>query len=192
MTLWKFETSVRIYYRSLKFDREEVKSIPPHPDPIVVVPYDPAWPQVYEQEKEILAKALGSLVLSINYIGSTAVPCLAAKPIVDILAGVPTLLPLSVYEDRLRPLGYVFQFHDREEGRLFFRKGMPRTHHLHIMEQDSEGFRHHLFFRDCLRLNPDLADEYAELKRRLAQRYRENRAAYVSGKADWIRHILSR
>jgi len=165
--------------------------MPPHPDPIVIVPYDPAWPKVYKREKEILTEALGSLVLSIHHIGSTAVPGLAAKPIVDILAGVPTLLPPSAYEERLRPCGYVFQFHDHEEGRLFFRKGMPRTHHLHIMEQDSKGFRHHLFFRDFLRLNPDAANEYAELKRRLAQRFREDRPAYVSGKAEWIRHILS-
>ncbi len=135
-------------------------------DDITIVGYDPKWPELYREELCRILHSIVDLIVAIEHIGSTAVPGLAAKPIIDIIAGVRSL------EDAPRCIGpleamdyeYVPQYEVYIPERRYFR---PRTHHLHMVEISSEFWRRHLLFRDFLRSHPDVAQEYAELKRTL-------------------------
>jgi GrpB-like predicted nucleotidyltransferase (UPF0157 family) len=103
-------------------------------DSIQVVDYDANWSIRFEQEKSQILNALGDAVLDIQHIGSTSVPGLAAKPIIDIVVGVEELPPSPTHIKALETLGYVYQGEAGIPGRHFFRKGMPRTHHLHLVK----------------------------------------------------------
>jgi GrpB-like predicted nucleotidyltransferase (UPF0157 family) len=152
--------------------------------------HDPFWKVIFQQERASLAEALGPLARSIEHVGSTAVPGIRAKPVIDILVTVENLR-LEDVEGGLGSLGYV---HVRigDPGRLFFRKGMPRTHHVHVVRHVGDEHRKHLQFRDRLIGHPDEAEEYERLKVSLALRYREDREAYSKGKDDFIAIILER
>jgi GrpB-like predicted nucleotidyltransferase (UPF0157 family) len=159
-------------------------------DNVVIVSYDPRWPAVYEQEKARVLEALGRDVIDIEHIGSTAVPGLSAKPVIDILAGVAKLTPAPEYSRRLEPLGYQHVSHADDAIRIFFRKGMPRTHHLHIVEYNSWEYWRHILFRDYLRDHPGTAWEYERLKLNLAGRYAAERATYTECKSSFIRSVI--
>lgn len=152
--------------------------------------HDPSWKVLFQRERESLAQALGRSAISIEHVGSTAVPGLRAKPVIDILVAVESLR-LEDVEGRLAELGYVHVPIGGPE-RLFFRKGMPRTHHLHVVRFDGEERRKHLMFRDRLMTHPEEAAEYQRLKEDLAHRFREDRQAYSDGKDQFIRMILDR
>ncbi len=161
-------------------------------DIIEVVPYDPIWPIRFAEEHARLATRFPEAV-AIEHIGSTAVPGLAAKPVIDILIAVPTLLPPAVYQERVTVLGYVYRYHDDDGDRhIFCRKGMPRTHHLHIVAADDAEQLRPLTFRDYLRTHLQAAQDYAALKHTLAARFREDRPAYVEGKTAFVLAILAR
>jgi GrpB-like predicted nucleotidyltransferase (UPF0157 family) len=131
------------------------------PRPSVVVPYDPAWPRLFEEERERLETALASwLEGGIHHIGSTAVPGLAAKPIIDMLAGVRNLAEARAAEEPLAALGYAYREH-RPEAHLFVKE----TCGVHLTERGSDLWRERLAFRDALRSDPELRREYAEWKR---------------------------
>lgn len=152
--------------------------------------HDPSWKILFQQEQEALAEALGSLAISIEHIGSTAVPRIRAKPVIDILVTVENIR-LEDVEGRLARMGYLHvPIGDPE--RLFFRKGMPRTHHLHVVRHGGEEHRKHLMFRDRLIAHPEEAEEYERLKASLALRFREDRRSYSDGKDDFIAMILDR
>jgi len=152
--------------------------------------HDPSWKTLFQRERESLAQALGRSAVSIEHMGSTAVPGLRAKPVIDILVAVERVR-LEEVEERLAELGYVHvPIGDPE--RLFFRKGMPRTHHLHVVRFEGEEHRRHLLFRDRLIAHPEEAAEYQRLKEDLAIRFREDRQAYSDGKDLFIRTILDR
>ena len=155
------------------------------PDPadaVVVLGYDSRWPSLFEQESRSVAGALGEAVVAVEHIGSTAVPGLAAKPVVDMLAGLRTLaLPASAV-DAMDELGYEFLGENGIPGRLFFRKGRPRTHHVHAVLVGSDLWDRHLAFRDYLRAHGDEADDYADFKRRLVHDVDGDRDRYVDGK----------
>jgi GrpB-like predicted nucleotidyltransferase (UPF0157 family) len=165
-------------------------------DEVELHPYDPKAPALFEAEADRLAKLLPSgLLLAFHHIGSTAVPGLAAKPIIDIMA-----LASSLSEARARlvhPLenaGYAFWAANPARDRLFFVKGLPpsaprRTHHLHVVRSDAV-LRRHLAFRDRLRADPAELNRYAALKRTLAARHASDRDAYTAAKASYIADVL--
>jgi len=156
------------------------------PDPIVIVEADPMWPDEFERLRTRVAGAVGDVAVAIEHVGSTAVPGLAAKPVIDMVVVVePHDLQTAV--ERLVAIGYVHQGNLGVEGREAF--GVPegeRRHHLYVSPTDSEELRAQLAFRDRLRANPALAAEYEGLKRELAMRFRDDREGYTDAKTDFV------
>jgi len=158
-----------------------------------IVPYDPAWPERFEEERARLASAIADQVVGIHHVGSTAVPGLEAKPVIDILVGVRDLDSSRSCFDRLRELGYVYAPYRIDEMHWFCKPGPSRrTHHLHLVPVDSARFREELAFRDYLRAHRDVANEYGALKRKLAQEFRTDREAYTAAKTEFVRAVLAR
>ncbi len=164
--------------------------------PVVIVNYDPRWPLEYEEEKARILKATGSTLLAIEHMGSTAVPGLAAKPIIDIMAAVRALEDVGAIMESLREIGYEYEpaFEALIPERRFFTKGVPhrRTHHLHVVELGGEFWDRHLLFRDYLRRYPLVARDYEQMKRALAIEFGSNRAGYTEAKTGFIRRIEAR
>jgi GrpB-like predicted nucleotidyltransferase (UPF0157 family) len=171
--------------------------------PVVIVDYDPRWPQVFLDLSRVIGGALGGGALAIEHVGSTAVPGLPAKPIIDVDVVIASDDQLPAVIRILASLGYVLQgdlgVPQRE---AFGRQGddAPRgaaggtwpEHHLYVCRQDSRELRRHLAFRDFLRANPREAAAYGMLKRRLADAFRTDREAYVAGKTEFIEAVLQR
>jgi GrpB-like predicted nucleotidyltransferase (UPF0157 family) len=171
---------------------------PPQPsvpdEPIRLRPYDPTWPARFEQERAVLEAAIGALTTGgIHHVGSTAVPGLAAKPIVDILVGVDSLDASRACFDPLAKLGYLY-FPYRPEEMHWFCKPHPsrRTHHLHLVPTGSRRYADELAFRDRLRTKSEVATEYAALKQDLAERFADDREAYTDAKSDFVHRVLGR
>jgi GrpB-like predicted nucleotidyltransferase (UPF0157 family) len=161
--------------------------------PVVIVSYDPSWPIQFEAEREILQQALSAwLVGPIAHIGSTAVPGLAAKPVIDIMAGVRTLADSRPAIAAAGKLGYSYAPYRPDEEHWFCKPSpLVRTHHLHLMPLGSSLWRQSLAFRDYLRAHPDTAAEYEALKRRLAEEHRLDREAYTQAKGPFIARITA-
>jgi len=155
-------------------------------DPIVIVDYDPRWPAEFERLRDRAAAATGELALAIEHVGSTAVPGLAAKPVIDFVVVVAARDVGSAVE-RLEALGYTPRGNLGVEGREAFSvpQGEAR-HHLYVCPADSEE-RAQLAFRDGLRADPELAADYEAVKRRLAELYRDDRTAYTEAKTEFVR-----
>ena len=154
--------------------------------------YDPGWAQRFEEESALLDVALGDDVIDIKHVGSTSVPGLRAKPIIDILVAVELFGDIASYSERLAPLGYTHQQHIADDERLFFWKGTPRTHHLHIVEYATWEHQRHIIFRDYLRKHPDIARRYTQIKEELASAFKNDRPAYTRGKTAFIKAIMDR
>lgn len=165
---------------------------------IVIAEYDPRWPALFEEERARLLPATGTLLVAMEHIGSTAVPGLAANPIIDIMGGVRELGQVTRYVPTLGGLGYEYvpQYEVFIPERRYFRKPRtgqgPRTHHLHIVELTSDFWRRHLLFRDYLRTHPVALREYADLKRRLASEHGDDGRRYTDAKRPFIELILGR
>jgi GrpB-like predicted nucleotidyltransferase (UPF0157 family) len=164
-------------------------------DPITVVPYDAAWPARFRIESQLIQIALNDLNPQIEHIGSTSVAGLAAKPIIDILVGVRSLAEFERHYDRLSIYGYEY-IPDYERvlpDRRFFKRVVRgvRTHHVHVVEINGLYWKRYLKFRDSLRADAWLAGRYAELKRRLAARFRFDRDAYTNGKSGFVEAVLA-
>jgi GrpB-like predicted nucleotidyltransferase (UPF0157 family) len=153
--------------------------------------YDPAWPEAFSKLAARVNAALGSLVVTIEHIGSTAVPGLAAKPIIDldVVLASPADLPRAIR--LLASIGYVHEGDLGIAGREAFRSppGEPR-HHLYVLATGATELRRHLAFRDALRASKDLRDRYSALKRSLADVYKDNRSDYTRGKTAFIFSIV--
>ena len=167
-------------------------------DEIEIVEYDGHWPSMFDEEAALLRQALdGDLVVGVEHFGSTAIPGMAAKPIIDILVGVRSLVEArAVVIEPLQRLGYVFWADNPKTDRMFFVKGMPpygvrRTHHVHIAEPAGEMWSR-LAFRDYLTARPDEAQRYERLKRDLAAIHRADREAYTDAKAAFVEEILDK
>jgi len=161
-------------------------------EPVVVVPYDPAWPAAFELLRERIAAALGDLAVGIEHVGSTAVPDCDAKPIVDIDVVIRHADELPAVVQRLATLGYAHLGDLGIVGREAFRmppSDLPR-HHLYVLASGAAPLQAHLILRDTLRADPDLAAAYGALKRDLAQRYRDDRDSYTEGKTAFITAVL--
>ena len=160
----------------------------------LVHPYDPEWPKRFEDEAARLREALGATALRIEHNGSTAVPGLCAKPVIDIQVSVARVQPMDAYRGALEQLGYshlslpepgddVYPFFHRP-------KSWPTTHHVHVCEAGGLEERRHLAFRDWLRAHPTDRDAYGRLKQKLADETDENDVLsvmrYTSAKTDFI------
>lgn len=161
---------------------------------IELVPHRDEWKSLFESEADLLRGAVGDYVISIEHIGSTAVFGLAAKPIIDILAGVEKLADAEKCIAPLAEIGYEYRGESGVAERFYFRKGEGdvSTHHLNVVETTSDFWRIHLLFRDYLRQNKDAAQSYEKLKKELALKHKGNRAAYTEAKTDFIESILEK
>jgi GrpB-like predicted nucleotidyltransferase (UPF0157 family) len=158
-----------------------------------VVPYDARWPALFEVEAAQIAAAVGTAglpALALEHVGSTAIPGLAAKPILDVAAGWPAGAGPATYVATLESLGYVYRGDGGLPGREFFRRGALRSHHLHLVEHDGVHWSRYLRFRDALRADPGLRDGYGDLKRALAAEYPRDREAYNAGKTEFVERVL--
>ncbi len=163
-------------------------------DPVIVVPYDPAWASAFQHEKARLDRVLGARALGIEHIGSTAVPGLAAKPVIDFLVGMASMEAADAAIPLLEADGWIFppDMNERIGDRRYLKrvKDGVRTHHLHLVVYDAPMWREYLFFRDKLRAHPELRVRYEELKRELASKYREERPTYTSSKTSFVKEVL--
>ncbi len=166
--------------------------------PLEVVPYDPAWPAAFESEAVRLRTVLGTLAVRIDHNGSTAVPGLSAKPILDIQVSVAALQPIAAYRDRLQNIGYVHVPDPDDSFCPFFHRPAhwPHSHHVHVVAHGGAEERRTLAFRDYLRDHAATAREYEHLKQSLASRLaatdRESREAYARAKSHFIERIVAR
>jgi GrpB-like predicted nucleotidyltransferase (UPF0157 family) len=164
-----------------------------HANHLQVVPYDPGWPAAFEAEASRLRTALGTLALRIDHNGSTAIPGLSAKPIIDIQVSVAALQPIAAYGERLRAIGYVHLPHADDSFCPFFHRPSqwPHSHHVHVVEGGGAEERRTLAFRDYLRDHVTAAREYEHLKQDLARQFSatagESREAYSLAKTDFVR-----
>jgi GrpB-like predicted nucleotidyltransferase (UPF0157 family) len=167
--------------------------MPVEPDaPVEIVAYDPRWPALFELERPLLAQALRPwLTGPIEHVGSTAVPGMPAKPVIDIMAAVETLEVSRDASHPLLQLGYQFAPYRVDVMHWFCKPSFSvRTHHLHLVPFRSPLWNERLRFRDCLRSTPAIANEYATLKHQLAAIHRLDREAYTDAKGPFITRIL--
>ena len=150
----------------------------------------PLWAGLYREEEERLKLALGSSLVAIEHYGSTSISGIKAKPIIDILAGIGHLEEGPMLVGPLAALGYDYAGDKIVPGHHIFGKGTERTHLLHIVEYGSAIWNEALRFRDALRADPALAQEYETLKITLSQKYAERRADYTAAKAAFIESVL--
>ena len=158
---------------------------------IEVVDYDARWPKTFERLRSRIWTALREVALSIEHVGSTSVPGLAAKPIIDISIVVPERSHVQTGISRLATLGYVHRGDLGIEGREAFANpdGLPR-HNLYLCPRDSVALANHLAIRNYLRSHPEVAREYGELKKRLAERFPHDIDGYIDGKTTMLLTML--
>ncbi len=156
---------------------------------IEVVPHDPAWARLFEREARGLVKVFGPELVAIHHIGSTAIPGIRAKPIIDVLLEVRDIERVDAFNEEMIALGYRPQGEFGIPGRRFFIKGEDahRTHHLHAFETGSPHIARHLNFRDYLIAHPAEARAYSRLKQRLARQFPHDIEAYMDGKDGLIK-----
>ena len=162
-------------------------------NPVIILDYDPNWPGIFQSLRQRIADALGDLAAAIEHVGSTSVPDLAAKPIIDIDVLLAAEGMLSAAIDRLASVGYVHRGNlGIPEREAFHTPINDPPHHLYVCPPGSAEFRKHVAFRDYLRAHPKEAKVYGELKITLAQRFREDRAAYNLAKTEFVLDLTNR
>ncbi|MGO9946998.1 MAG: GrpB family protein [Steroidobacteraceae bacterium] len=158
---------------------------------ITVVDYDPSWPVQFEALRLRLAPAVGSIAAAVEHVGSTSVPGLAAKPIIDMDLVVESVADVMLAIERLKSLGYLHQGNLGIEGReAFASPSGPAAHHLYVCVQGSTALENHLTIRDYLRLHADAAAAYGALKRGLAERFATDAVKYNEGKSEFLARLL--
>lgn len=159
---------------------------------VEVVPHDRTWRIAFETESKQIALALSENAIALHHIGSTAIPQIHAKPIIDILVEVKNIAKIDAQSSAIEALGYQAMGELGISGRRYFRKSNEagiRTHHLHAFETKSPHIERHLAFRDYMISHPEEAQQYSELKRELANKYRNNIQGYMDGKDAFIKEI---
>ncbi len=159
---------------------------------IRVVPYTESWAELFETERRELENIIGQHVLSIEHAGSTSVPGLSAKPILDIAIAVEDFEEARVTIDPIVGLGYEYRGEYGIPRRHYFVKGQPTTYHIHMNEITSQDWNNLILFRDYLRAHPDVAAEYESLKQSLVKTQGKDRTCYQDGKAPFIQQTLER
>lgn len=160
---------------------------------VSIVEYCPQWREMFEEEKHLLQSVLGEDSAEVEHIGSTAVNGLAAKPVIDIMIGLPDFSVADKVVPRIEALGYGYikKYEDEMPFRRYFAKNSNgiRTHQIHMVEVGSKFWGRHLLFRDYLRQNPDIAKKYAVLKKQLAEREWVDVNEYADAKSEFIKDI---
>ncbi len=158
---------------------------------IEVVEYNPHWKKQFKEEAKLIKKILGKNCVTVNHIGSTAVKGMCAKPIIDIMPVVKDTNVVDALNSEFEKLGYECLGEYGIEGRRFYRKGGDnRTHHIHIFQKDDkENIDRHLAVRDYLAFNPEVAKEYGELKKKLAEEFAFDSEAYCNGKDAFVKDL---
>jgi GrpB-like predicted nucleotidyltransferase (UPF0157 family) len=164
---------------------------PERADPIEVVPWDPAWPRMYEQMRDRLAAALGPLALRIEHVGSTSIAGIPAKPVIDIQISVPDVDDTDAYRDQIESCGVGLRY--ITAGWRYFRPPppLPRDYQVHVVEAGSEQERPRLLFRDFMNAHPAEAAEYGRLKMRIARRSPDDRIQYKDEKGPFIEAVIA-
>ena len=159
-----------------------------------IVDYDPSWPALAKAELRRIEGALSQVAVCLEHVGSTAVPGLASKPILDLQLSVDAIQPQEPYVEPLERLGYLFVPAPGSPDYHFFARPpeRPRTHHLHVCEAGSEHEFRHVAVRDFLRSHADEAAQYAALKRQLVARHPQDRLSYIEGKDDYVTALEKR
>ena len=161
---------------------------------VTIVPYDRRWPQRFAREKASLAEALGPRALAIEHIGSTAIPRLCAKPIIDLMVAVRQLdADLAACAPALQRLEFAFEPRPDFLDSRFFEKGPwhGERYHLHVTEYGSAFWEEKLLFRDYLRSHPATAQAYCALKQRLSAQHRHDRFGYTAAKGAFIVEVIA-
>lgn len=165
----------------------------PISEPVFLVEYDPAWPDIYRAEAARIRRIAGPVVEDIEHVGSTSIPGLRAKPTIDIMASAPALEAVEGLATWLREDGYE-ELSENFSFRRFFRKeasDATPSFHLHVVVAAAWPHKNERLFRDWLRSHPAAAAEYAALKSGLAGRFREDREAYTDAKSEFIRGVVT-
>jgi GrpB-like predicted nucleotidyltransferase (UPF0157 family) len=161
--------------------------------PVIVCDYDQTWPKLFREIAELIQGALSDIVVAVEHVGSTAVPGLAAKPVIDVDVVVQSVEEVPIAIESLRGLGYLYQGDQGISGReAFLQPPDSPVHHLYLVVAGSKPLADHVQFRDYLRSNPQAAWEYGELKRALAGEYRNDPGGYTDAKDEFISLALAR
>jgi GrpB-like predicted nucleotidyltransferase (UPF0157 family) len=161
--------------------------------PVMIVEYDPRWPEIYEEEKRVVLDTIGKKISGIEHIGSTSVPGLGAKNILDMMAGVSSREVADECQRLLLGVGYDDVTPQPGEVDWFYCLGKSHPiayFHLHLVLYPSDRWERQVLFRDILRANPEIADRYCELKKRLAEEMGRDRVAYTEAKTEFIESVL--
>lgn len=165
----------------------------PRPTKVRIVPHNPYWSAIAKEESSLLATAIGSNLVAIHHIGSTAIPGIAAKPVIDLLPVVRDLSFLDQSQRSIEALGYGWRGEHGLPGRRYCFRDDPQTgcrlFQLHCYQDGSPAVDRHLAFRDCLRRDPALAKEYEAEKRRCQALHPDDSHAYTDCKGDWIKQV---
>jgi GrpB-like predicted nucleotidyltransferase (UPF0157 family) len=159
---------------------------------VEVVPHDPRWRDAFEAEAKHVAAALGENVVAVHHIGSTAIPDIYAKPVIDMLVEVRDIAEVDGRSPMMESLGYEVMGEYGIPGRRYFRKDDRegvRTHHVHAFEAGSAEAERHLAFRDYMIAHPGDAQRYGELKMKLAEEHPQSMDAYMDGKDAFIKEM---
>jgi GrpB-like predicted nucleotidyltransferase (UPF0157 family) len=167
--------------------------VPQPTSPVEIVDYDPNWPGIFRQLEERIWPVVRDVAVAIEHVGSTAVPGMAAKPVVDVDIVIKAQADLPAIIDRLASLGYRHRGNLGVEGRDAF--AMPEdlpAHHLYVCVQDCAALQNHIALREYLRANPSEAAAYSELKKQLAEQFHNERELYGKGKTGFVMSVLER
>jgi GrpB-like predicted nucleotidyltransferase (UPF0157 family) len=157
---------------------------------VILAAYDESWPRLFDAEAGSIESVCVGLPIRLEHIGSTAVPGLSGKPVIDILAGRPPQSRAEPYIAALRQIGYEHKGAFGVPGREYFRRGSPRTHHVHLVRWSSALWADYLAFRDALREDAGLRRDYDALKRDLAIAFANEKRGYAEAKGPFIRSVL--
>ncbi len=160
---------------------------------VKLLPHNRKWSEAFEKEKNFLIKEFDGLILDIQHIGSTSIPGIVAKPILDILMAVHSLSDVSKMRNKLESMGYEYRENGSDDIQILFVKGPEekRTHYLHITEPGGSQWQNSIGFRDYLKKNPKKAKQYSNLKIKLARQYSQDRAKYTASKESFIHETIT-
>lgn len=159
---------------------------------VKLVEHNPEWKQNFAKEEKEIRDVLGQDCIDVQHVGSTAIPGILAKPIIDIAVVVPTLEKVKFYQEKLGKIGYDLKENDTRIERLFFTKGPEnnRTHYLHLGELNDTYVQDMILFKEYLYRYKNLAEDYVSLKKDLTRRYRDKRYDYTAGKESFIKSVI--
>ena len=167
------------------------------PEQVHIVAYDTGWPARFREERDRIEGVIGRWLVGTEHVGSTAVPGLDAKPVIDVMPGLSSMLDADLCVEPLISLGYSYWEEGVEPYHRLFAKFVDagwtaRTHNLHLVEAGDWYWRERLLFRDYLRADAMTAHEYAKLKNELAHRYKDDREAYTNAKAEFVALVVEK